>query len=127
MTTLEDRLTDWAAAELSGDAGRLEALLHPDFLAVGPYGFLLDRRQWTRRFADGLRYTAFALTPDAPTRYVGGSAVVVGTQRQEGTHQGRTVDGAFRVTLVLTDAPEWRVAAVHLSLRDLPAGQGGAR
>ncbi len=45
---------------------------------------------------------------------------MVGTQEQEGTHQGRPIDGSFRAALVLVDEPDWRVAAVHLSLRTPP-------
>jgi hypothetical protein len=34
---LGDRRVAWTAAELSGDAGRLSDLLHPDFISVGPF------------------------------------------------------------------------------------------
>lgn len=122
MTTLADRLTAWSQAELHGDVPALEALLHPDFLAVGPYGFLLDREQWLWRFAGGLNYIALTFVPDTDTRFVGGNAFVVGTQTQQGTHQGRPVDGAFRVTLVFTGEPDWRILAAHLSLRTPPDG-----
>ena len=130
MTTLDDQVTTWARAELSGDAHTLGALLHPEFLSVGPFGFLLDREQWIQRFADGLKYTAFEFAPDTDTRHVGGSALVIGTQTHQGSHRGRSVDGAFRVTLVFTGDPEWRLVAAHMSLRTPPgapvAGAGPA-
>ncbi|GAA2068842.1 hypothetical protein GCM10009801_17580 [Streptomyces albiaxialis] len=96
----------WARAEREGDAGALDGLLHPDFLAVGPYGFLLRRAQWLERFGHGLAYTDFEFAPDTPTRYGDGSAVVVGTQTQRGTQKGQPVEGSFRVTLVFTGGPE---------------------
>jgi hypothetical protein len=120
MTTLDEQLTTWARAELNGDAQTLGTLLHADFVAVGPFGFLLDREQWLQRFTNGLNYTAFAFAPDTGTRYIGGNAIVIGTQTQQGSHQGRSIDGAFRVTLVFTGDPEWRMVAVHLSLRTPP-------
>jgi ketosteroid isomerase-like protein len=126
MTSLDDRITAWAKAELSGDAAAFNTLLHPEFLAVGPFGFLLNRAQWMERFAGGLYYTAFDFAPDTEIRIIGGTAFVVGTQTQQGDHQGRPVDGAFRATLVFTGEPEWLLAAVHLSLRTLPGQEATA-
>jgi hypothetical protein len=119
MTTPRDQVAAWARAELDGDSGTLARLLHRDFLGVGPFGFLLDREQWLRRFGEGLDYTAFEFTPDTDVRSIGDAAFVVGTQTQQGSHQGRPIDGAFRVTLVLT-GPDCLLAAAHLSLRTPP-------
>ena len=119
MTTPRDQVAAWARAELDGDSDTLAGLLHPDFLGVGPFGFLLDREQWLRRFSEGLDYTAFEFTPDTDVRFIGDAAFVVGTQTQQGSHQGRPIDGAFRVTLVLT-GPDCLLAAAHLSLRTPP-------
>ena len=124
--SLKEWLAAWAAAELAGDAATLEPLLHPQFQAVGPFGFLLDREQWRVRFAEGLHYTAFAFTPDAEAREVAGTAYVIGTQEQTGTHQGRPIDGAFRVSLALTGGPAWQLVAVHLSLRTPPGPPASA-
>src|SRR4051794_36476535 len=112
-TSPDDQVEAWRRAELDGDVHALDALLHTDFLGVGPFGFLLDRRQWMERFGAGMQYTAFDFTADAPTRYTDGTAIVVGTQTQRGSHLGRPVDGAFRVTLVLTGGPQWRLVAAH--------------
>ncbi|MFE2431691.1 nuclear transport factor 2 family protein [Streptomyces sp. NPDC059373] len=120
MTTLDEQLTAWAGAELKGDAHALGTLLHPDFLAVGPVGFVLNREQWLQRFTDGLNYTAFAFAPDTDTRYIGGNAFVIGTQTQQGSYRGHPIDGIFRVTLVFTGDPEWRIVAAHISLRTPP-------
>jgi len=122
MSSPLDTVQAWADAERSGDADALAGVLHPEFVGIGPYGFVLDRDEWTDRYRSGdLRHTAFTFTPDAATRQLGGAALVVGTQEQQSTHQGRPVDGSFRVSLVLVGEPEWRVANVHLSLRTPPS------
>jgi hypothetical protein len=59
MPTFDDQIGDWTRAELHGDIEALDALLHPDFLGVGPFGFVLSRDEWVQRLRDGLRYTAF--------------------------------------------------------------------
>jgi hypothetical protein len=120
MTPLDEQLAAWAHAELNGDADALGRLLHPEFVAVGPVGFLLDREQWLQRFTDGLSYSAFAFAPDIDTRYVGGNAFVIGTQTQQGSYVGRSIDAAFRVTLAFTGDPEWRMVGAHISLRTPP-------
>ena len=125
MTSPLDTVEAWAAAERAGDATALEELLHPAFVGVGPFGFLLDRDQWMDRYRSGdLQHRSFTFTPDTDTRRFGDAAVVVGTQEQQGTHQGRPVDGAFRASLVLVDGPGWQVAGVHLSLRTPPGAPG---
>lgn len=114
----------WAAAELAGERSELDAILHRDFVFVGPFGYLLDRSQWIARFVPGDRYytafSAFTFTADVPARVIGDTALVVGTQRQTGTHQGELVDGRYRGTLVLVRDPDWLVAGLHLSLPEPP-------
>jgi hypothetical protein len=121
VTTIEARVAGFALAERNGDVDALTTLLHQDFLGVGPFGFLLDRNQWTSRFAQGLSYTELAVTIDMPVRVIADTAIVVATQSQSGTYSGRPIDGAFRVSLVLTGRNDWSVMAVHMSLRIPPA------
>jgi hypothetical protein len=116
MSTLDEQISSWTHAEQAGDADRLETLLHPQFLAVGPYGFVLDREQWKARFSHGLHYDRFAFHPDTETRIIDRTALVVGTQTQQGQHQGHPVEGTLRATIVLTDEPSWRILGLHLSL-----------
>jgi hypothetical protein len=123
---VEDQVTSWTRAELAGDTRALDALLHPEFIGVGPFGFVLDRRQWSARFAEGLTYTAFGLTFDTQTRVMGETAFVVGTQTQSGDHRGQRIDGAFRVSLVFTGA-DWLLTSLHLSLRYPPGSHPDQR
>jgi Domain of unknown function (DUF4440) len=122
------RIVDfWAAAELAGDAAGLDAVLHRQFLFAGPYGYLLDRTEWLSRVTPGTRYYAVTSTltfaVDVPARVVGDTALVVGTLAQVGTAQGEPYDGRYRTTLVLIREPDWRIIAIHLSLRE-PARSG---
>jgi hypothetical protein len=53
-TVIDERLAAWSKAELDGDATTLDALVHPAFAGVGPYGFVLDREQWLARFGNSI-------------------------------------------------------------------------
>ena len=43
----------WAQAEVAGDTVALAAMVTDDFRLVGPFGFILDRRQWLDRYDSG--------------------------------------------------------------------------
>lgn len=120
---LQSVVDRWVEAELAGDAARLDAVLHTEFVFAGPYGYLLDRRAWLARFTPddphATSFSTFSFTPDIPARVVGDTALVVGTQRQTGTHQGE-VAGAYRGTLVLVRDPTWLLVGIHLSLPEPP-------
>ncbi|MCW3841615.1 nuclear transport factor 2 family protein [Micromonospora yasonensis] len=106
----------WAEAELHGDADALDKLLAADFVAVGPRGFVLSRQQWLARYRSGeLRNSAFEVR-DPQAREYGSAAVVVGSQVQRTTHQGRDVSAEVRATLVaVRQEDRWLLAGVHLS------------
>jgi len=121
---LRQVLDRWVAAELAGAAAALGTVLHPQFLFAGPFGYLLDRAQWLARFTAGDRYhtvfTSFDSTVDIPARIIGGTALIIGTREQTGTHQGEPVNGQFRSTVVLIRDPSWLITGIHLSLRRPP-------
>lgn len=106
----------WADAERRGDTAELAALLTDDFTAVGPRGFVLDKKQWLDRYDSGaLIHDAFAWV-ELTVRHYGCAAVVLGVQMQQSVYEGRDVDGCFRVTQTLVeDGGRWLLAAVHLS------------
>jgi ketosteroid isomerase-like protein len=112
-----DLVRAWTDAELRGDADALDTLLAADFVGVGPRGFVLTREQWLARYRSGdLRNSAFELR-DPQVRDYGAAAVVVGTQAQQTTHQGRDTSAELRATLVAVRTGEagWLLAGVHLS------------
>ena len=106
----------WASAERLGDAAALEPLLAPDFLLVGPLGFMLDKTQFlgSRRSAD-LRHESL-VWEDIRVRAYDNAAVAVGSLTQRTTYQGRDASGRFRVTQVaIRRGDRWILAALHYS------------
>jgi ketosteroid isomerase-like protein len=120
MTTrsddIEGLLTEWTAAERSGDAAALDKLLADDFTGVGPLGFTLSKQDWLdRHAAGGLEYRTFELADVAIRRY-GDAAVVIARQSAAGAYRGREVPGDLRVTLVVADASGFpKLASAHMS------------
>jgi ketosteroid isomerase-like protein len=120
MTTrsddIEGLLTEWTAAERSGDAAALDKLLADDFTGVGPLGFTLSKQDWLDRHAAGdLTYRTFELGDVAIRRY-GDAAVVIARQSAAGAYRGREVPGDLRVTLVVADASGFpKLASAHMS------------
>jgi ketosteroid isomerase-like protein len=116
----ERRLADfgrrWVEAELRGDVSALDALLTDDFTAVGPRGFVLDKKKWLDRYASGSLVHDSFTWDEVTVRQYGGSAVAVGVQGQQSVFDGRDADGDFRVTQMIVEVDgHWRLAAVHLS------------
>lgn len=105
-----------ADAERQADIATIEALLDPNFLLVGPLGFLLTRQQYLERYNSGdLRITSFEWN-DPHIRLFGNMAVLVGTQIQQASYQGRDASGQFRFTLITVQTDDhWRIIGLHLS------------
>lgn len=113
---LADFARRWTEAERRGDVEALDGLLTDDFTAVGPHGFVLDKKQWLDRYGSGaLVHDSFTWT-EVTTRQYGRAAVAVGVQGQQSIYDGRDADGHFRVTqMIVEDDGAWKLAAVHLS------------
>lgn len=117
-----DPVRRWAAAEQHNDAEGLDAVLADDFVGVGPFGFVLNREQWLKRFGDGLENRAFAVE-DPQVREYGAAAVVVGVLAQQTSFQGRDNSGRFRLTLVAVRPKDrWLIANVHIGPLQQPPG-----
>lgn len=114
--TVQELSEQWAAAEESGDADAVAALLTDDFTAVGPAGFVLTRAQWLERFTSGdLKFEKLAWE-DVQFRIHGDTAVGIGIQDQQGTFQDRRVDGRFRGTQIYTRQDGvWKILGMQLS------------
>jgi ketosteroid isomerase-like protein len=118
---LQDQIAElgrwWAKAELAADIETLGRLLDPDFVCVGPLGFVINKEQYLagRRSGD-LKSQAFAWDITS-IRVYGDAAIAVGTQTQTSTYQGRDSSGRFRATQVLVRKGEgWAIASLQLSL-----------
>lgn len=114
MTDVLSLIDQWAAGEQSNDADAIAPLLADDFHGVGPFGFVLDRAQWSVRFQNGLHNDGFAIE-DAQVREYGDAAVVIGVLAQQTQWQGNDNSGRFRVTIVaVRQGDTWRLANVHI-------------
>jgi len=117
---LQDQIIElgrrWAKAELEADTETLGRLLDPDFVCVGPVGFVINKEQYLagRRSGD-LKQQGFAWE-DASVRVYGDAAIAVGSQVQTGTFQGRDNSARLRITHVLIQkGGGWVIASLHLS------------
>lgn len=112
-------LDTWAAAELNGDVETLMSLLRPDFLGVGPVGFVLDRTRWAQRHLGDLTNTEFTLI-EPQIRDYGATLLVTAALRQATQARGMDTSGTFRLLLALTADPDTEQALdlgiAHLQL-----------
>ena len=115
---------EWALAERTNDASKLETLLAEDFAAIGPKGFQLDRQQWIERFQTGSYVNRSFEWDDVDVRQYGPTAVVRGVQTSTGAYNGQPVGGRFRGTQVYVQQDGgWKLAAMQLSeMAEPPAG-----
>lgn len=106
----------WAEAEIVQDLSVLDAMAHPDFMLVGPLGFLLDKTQWLDRYRSGAFVTSALDWRDTQVRVFGDCAVVVGVHDQEAAYRGQPNNGQFRATHILVRSDgAWRLVGMHLS------------
>jgi ketosteroid isomerase-like protein len=107
------------AAMLAGDVGELERLLHPELLAVGPDGQLVDRAADLEAHRSG-RFTIHELSEEeVRVQIVGDTAMTFAVLRVRGAIDDAEVSGRLRYTRTWTrDGGAWRVLGAHIS----PAG-----
>jgi ketosteroid isomerase-like protein len=117
----------WADAERRTDAAALDGLLAEDFTAIGPLGFVLDRRQYLEPRRSGvLRIDAFSWD-DVAVRLYGTVAVATGVVTQHASYGGQDASGRFRVTQIAVQrAGSWLLAGIQYSgpMPDGPPGRG---
>ncbi len=105
----------WAEAERTGDTAAYPALLTPDFVGIGPVGFVLDAEQWVRRHHGGVVNHEFSVT-EPHVRGYGDAVVVEAVQTQRTTARGRDTSGSFRLGLIAVRTDQgWRLAQAQLS------------
>ena len=120
MATTTDQIRDlgsrWVDAELAADAGALDALATDDFHVVGPFGFVLDKRQWLDRYRSGDFLTHVLTWHDVELRDYGFCVISIGIQSQQAVYKGSPSDGEFRITHVfIRDGDRWMIAGMQLS------------
>ncbi len=104
-------------AELRGDVAFMDGILAPDFIGIGPRGFILDKEGWLARHRSGdLRYEAIE-RDEVTVRTYGDAAIMTSRERTRAKYKGREVPGGpFRTTHVFVKQEGgWRLAGVQLS------------
>ena len=115
-TELQQLGQDWAQAELKGDVNFLDRLLTPDFVGIGPRGFVLNKEQWLDRHRSGSFKYSLLAWQDTQAWLYGDSAVMVGIQNQEATYEGQSSNGKFRGSqFFVRQNGNWKLAAMQLS------------
>lgn len=117
---------DWAEIEQQGDIQRLAEQLSDDFVAVGPFGFLLNKSEWIERLeSKKLQYKQFAID-QVQVRFFDNVAIVIARQTQNGTYEGNPIPDLLRTTLILHKVQDdWQLVGQHISLGrpPMPVGQ----
>ena len=110
-----DLVQRWAEVELRGDADAYGDLLAPDFVGVGPVGFVLTREQWADRHRGDLKNEEFQVQ-DPHVRIYGDTAIVEAVQKQRTTVMGRDTSGSFRlIAVAVKEEGRWVLANIQLS------------
>jgi ketosteroid isomerase-like protein len=104
------------AAMRASDVAALERLLHPDLLAVGPDGALVDRADDLAAHRSGRFVIAGLEEEHVDVRQAGDTAVTFVVLDVTGTIDGADVSGRMRYTRTwVRDDQGWRVLAAHIA------------
>ena len=104
------------AAMLASGVDELDRLLHPDLLAVGPDGRLVDKTTDLESHRTGVFEIFDLQEEEIDVRVAGDTAVTFVVLRIRGAIEGSDVSGRMRYTRTWTcDGGAWRVIAAHIS------------
>ncbi len=95
MTDITTFLATWAEAERTRDIEFLDTCIMPDFVGVGPLGFVLTKAAWLNRHGgDALRYETFGVD-EIDAHAIDQVAIVIAKQTAVGTFAGTPCRNAF--------------------------------
>jgi ketosteroid isomerase-like protein len=104
------------AAMRASDVDALDRLLHPDLLAVGPDGALVDKAGDLGAHRSGVFTISELDEEDVEVRVADTTAVTFVVLRVCGTIAGEDVSGRMRYTRTwVRDEDGWRVIAAHIA------------
>jgi ketosteroid isomerase-like protein len=104
------------AAMLAGDVDELDRLLHPELLAVGPDGQLVDKAGDLASHRSGVFEITELHEEEVRVKVLGDTAVTFVVLRIRGAIDDAEVSGRMRYTRTWTrDGGAWRVVAAHIS------------
>ena len=104
------------AAQLASDVEELDRLLHPELLAVGPDGTMIDKAGDLAAHRAGIFQISELDEEDVQVRVLGDLAMTFVVLKIRGAMEDREVSGRLRYTRTWTrDGGVWRVVAAHIS------------
>jgi ketosteroid isomerase-like protein len=104
------------AAMLAGDVDGLDRLLHPEVLAVGPDGRMIDKAADLASHRSGVIKITELDEEEARAKVLGDTAVTFVVLRIGGTIDDAELSGRMRYTRTwIRDGDDWRVFAAHIS------------
>jgi ketosteroid isomerase-like protein len=111
---LEERALQ--AAMLASDVDELDRLLHPELLAVGPDGQMIDKAGDLASHRSGVFTIAELDEEQVRVKVLGDVALTFVVLRIRGTIEEAEVSGRMRYTRTWTrDGGVWRVIGAHIS------------
>lgn len=112
----------WSNAELNGEIKTLEKILSDDYLAVGPFGFLLTKNEWINRHkTKKLKYETFTVE-DISLRMYDKTTIVIGREVAKGAYEGNPIPEALRVTFIFVKSDDtWYIVGAQMSLLGQPS------
>jgi uncharacterized protein (TIGR02246 family) len=110
-----DLVQRWAKVELDADVDVYAEILAPDFVGVGPVGFVLNREQWAARHANGMVNHELTVSDPHVRRY-GDTAIVEAVESQRTTAMGHENNASFRLGVVVVRQDDrWVIAHIQFS------------
>jgi translation initiation factor IF-1 len=104
------------AAMLASDADQLDRLLHPDLLAIGPDGRLVDKEGDLAAHRSGVVTISELVEEEVRAMQLEDVGVTFVVLQVRGTVDGAQVSGRMRYTRTwIRDGDSWRVVAAHIS------------
>jgi ketosteroid isomerase-like protein len=111
---LEERALQ--AAMLASDVDELDRLLHPELLAVGPDGHMIDKAGDLASHRSGVFRITELDEEEARVKVLGNVALTFVVLRVRGTIDEEEVSGRMRYTRTwIRDGRAWQVLAAHIS------------
>jgi ketosteroid isomerase-like protein len=104
------------AAMLAGDVGELDRLLHPELLAVGPDGEMIDKAGDLASHRSGVFRIIELNEEEVRVKVFGDVALTFVVLRIRGSIDETAVSGRMRYTRTwIRESGVWRVVAAHIS------------
>ena len=109
------------AAMLASDVEELDRLLHPELLAVGPDGQMVDKAGDLEAHRSRIFKIHELHEEDVRVTVLGDTAVTFVVLRVRGSIADADVSGRMRYTRTWTrEGGSWRVLAAHIAPADVP-------